>query len=202
MATASTTNYATGGKAKADPPCLAEALRLLAQGYWPVPITPPDSGRPSAGKAPIGKAWGVNRPTEAGLRATWAKTPGASVGLKLGPEGGLIDVEVDDPTVGADALNDLLGGECVESLGWESAVPNRYSQKPRSFNAKAPGWNRGLTRRSQFVTSSSGQTRERRSHTPVSVFPSGPKHVTSLYDACPRGKSIAVRARLKIGGAA
>lgn len=109
------------GQPEGDPPCLVEALRLLSLGYWPVAIYPPDSGHLAAGKAPIGRAWGAVRPTEESLREVWSRHPKASVGLKLGQEAGIIDVEVDDPETGYESVTGLLGGECIETLGWSSA---------------------------------------------------------------------------------
>jgi hypothetical protein len=119
MSTATT--YTAGGQAKSDPPALVEAIRLLRMGYWPVAIHSPDSGHEAAGKAPIGVRWGAKRPTEESLRSAWTKHRNASVGLKLGPQGGLIDVEVDDPETGEESLVALLGGEIIETAGWSSA---------------------------------------------------------------------------------
>lgn len=108
------------GQADGANPCLHEAIRLLKAGFWPVAIHPPDSDGTSPGKRPIGKNWGATRPTESRLRAIWQKTPGASVGLKLGPDGGVIDIEVDDPEVGPESLERLLGTDSIETLGWSS----------------------------------------------------------------------------------
>src|SRR5262245_49315824 len=81
-----------------DSPALATALWALESGLWPVVIHPIDSKEtPNPGKAPIGNAWGAVRPTEKGLRATYARYPKAGGGLKVGAEGGVIDVDVDVP---------------------------------------------------------------------------------------------------------
>lgn len=106
-----------------NPPALTTALELLARGLWPVPITPPGTPSvelPSPGKQPIGKGWGRFRHSEASLRSMWRKHPEAGVGLKLGKDGGVIDVEIDDPEAAEQTLLDLFGGETVESMGWTS----------------------------------------------------------------------------------
>jgi hypothetical protein len=104
-----------------DPPALRTALVLLEQGLWPVAIYgPKDRRATSPGKQPIGVAWGKSRPTEESLRTTWAEYPDAGVGLKLGADGGVIDIEVDQPGGGEAALLELLGGEIVETMGWVS----------------------------------------------------------------------------------
>lgn len=116
-----------GDHARRDPPALRTALDLLARGLWPVPIhAPGDEIRQGGevkiaiGKEPIGAAWGRTRHTEATLRAVWARQPRAGVGLKLGREGRVIDVEGDGPE--AEASRALLfGGEEVKTLGWGSA---------------------------------------------------------------------------------
>ena len=98
------------------------ALSLLAEGLWPVPITAHDDARSiNPGKAPIGKAWGLKRHTPESLAAVYAKHPGAGVGLKLGPEGGVIDIDVDDPSAAKDTLLTLFGGEVPDTRGWTSA---------------------------------------------------------------------------------
>lgn len=100
---------------------LDTAIDLLRRGLWPVPITPIDD--PSAlapGKQPIGSAWGVERHTEKTLRALYRRHPDAGVGLKLGPEGGVVDIEIEDRLKGQATLDLLFGGERPETLGWES----------------------------------------------------------------------------------
>src|SRR5262245_24839929 len=85
---------------------------LLRFGLWPVPIQP-------GGKAPIGESWGTTRPTERALGAMYAQCPRAGVGLLLGPEAGIIDIECDGPE-GQDSLARLMDGELVLTLGWSS----------------------------------------------------------------------------------
>jgi len=93
--------------------CLNTALKLLRLGMWPVAIQP-------GGKAPIGNSWGSTRPTEQSLCETFQRCPEAGVGLLLGPEAGIIDIECDGPE-GEESLRRLLGGEIILTLGWSSA---------------------------------------------------------------------------------
>ena len=60
------------------------------------------------------------RPTEQSIRETFKRFPKAGVGLLLGPEAGIIDIECDGPE-GEDSLAKLMGGEIVLTLGWSSA---------------------------------------------------------------------------------
>lgn len=102
---------------------LETALELLASGFWPVPITANDDPNTlSPGKAPIGHAWGVERHTPESLRAVFeGYLPlRAGVGLKLGPEAGVVDFEVEDREAGQASLLRLFGGELPETLGWDS----------------------------------------------------------------------------------
>jgi len=93
--------------------CLDTALELLnCHHLWPIAIKPGE-------KAPIGTAWGTNRPTEQSIKATFRSNPGAGVGLLLGPESGIIDVECDGPE-GIDSLTKLMSDEIVATLGWSS----------------------------------------------------------------------------------
>jgi hypothetical protein len=96
---------------------LDTALALLARGLWPVPIKP-------RSKAPIGENWGAERPTEESLRTTYAENPGAGVGIRLGPEAGAIDIEVDGAE-GEKSLRKLLCGEPL-TLGWSSCRGPHY----------------------------------------------------------------------------
>jgi hypothetical protein len=94
--------------------CLEWAVELLSRrNLWPVAIKP-------GGKAPIGESWGSTRPTERSLRETFKRFPKAGLGLLLGPEAGIIDIECDGPE-GEDSLAKLMGGEIVRTLGWSSA---------------------------------------------------------------------------------
>src|SRR3954465_4518325 len=78
------------------------ALWLLARGLWPVVISPPGDPRwPNAGKSPVGKGWGKQRPSAPALRRLFARYPDAGVGVLLGPAGGFVDLETDEPEAGA-----------------------------------------------------------------------------------------------------
>ena len=76
---------------------LGTALWLAGRGLWVVPITPIDdplSANP--GKAPIGSGWGTRRLSTRALFAIFRRHPKAGVGLILGPESGVVDLEIDD----------------------------------------------------------------------------------------------------------
>lgn len=114
-----------------EPEALAQALSLLAEGFWPVPIKP-------GSKAPIGNEWGRNRPTEASLRETFLANPGAGIGIKLGKPGGVIDFDIDDPETGDDSLCSILGGLFV-SRGWANSdrrthLLARWDDRLAAFN--------------------------------------------------------------------
>jgi hypothetical protein len=92
---------------------LDTALELMHRfGFWPIPILP-------GSKIPLGWSRNPPRPTEASLKAVFAAYPGAGVGLLLGPDSGIIDIECDGPA-GPDSLIKLLGGR-VQTMGWSSA---------------------------------------------------------------------------------
>lgn len=107
--------------ASADPPCLKSALWALKSGLWPVPIHPCTAKVTSPGKAPIGVAWGKDRPDEASLRATFGHHPGAGVGLKLGAEGGIVDIDVDDPEHAVAVLARMFPEGIPATTGWTNA---------------------------------------------------------------------------------
>lgn len=99
---------------------LETALNLLDRGFWPVPITPIDDDGPSPGKRPLGEGWGEKRHSKSSLRSAFRTCPDAGVGLVLGPKSGIVDLEVEDRATGDETLVTLLGGECFETLGWDS----------------------------------------------------------------------------------
>jgi hypothetical protein len=78
-----------------------------------------DGGRPATGKEPIGTGWGKNRPTDETLRDAYARTPGAGVGLLLGPDGGVVDFECDGPR-GEESLRTFFGADPPETVSWSS----------------------------------------------------------------------------------
>ncbi len=97
---------------------LETALWAIDLGLWPVPVRPYREGEPSAGKVPIGKAWGVTRPTEASIREAFRRNPGAGVGLKLGASGGVIDIDVDQPEHAGPVLQRIFPDGIPETLGY------------------------------------------------------------------------------------
>lgn len=107
----------------------ATATALLAKGFWPVAIYPPgyvdNRGRKRIGKEPIGREWGLKRATLEAINDTFARYPGASLGICLGPGRGshgnwLIDFEIDGAG-GKESLDTLFGGEIPDTMGWLSA---------------------------------------------------------------------------------
>ncbi len=119
------------------------AMELLGRHLWPIPLYPlgieisdGDEFRITTGKEPIGKAWGRSRPTEAKLRATFQAHPEAGVGIRLGLDGGVIDLEVDGPD-GTTSLGGLLGRKAT-TLGWSSRRgPHHLFQfEPRFLSLK------------------------------------------------------------------
>jgi hypothetical protein len=118
-----------------DLSALDTALELQRRGLWPVVLYPigatirtKDGPKRATGKEPIGKAWGTSRPTEDALRRAFVAHPGAGIGIVLGPNGGVVDIEVDGAE-GERSLLELFGGEQVETLGWSShRGPHRLFQ--------------------------------------------------------------------------
>jgi hypothetical protein len=107
-----------------EPLCEAHdaALKLLKRGLWPIPLYPPGAklkDKEATGKEPIGKGWGLERPSEETLRFAYLKRRKAGIGILLGPASGVIDAEIDGPE-GEDSLRKLLGGEPPPTLGWSS----------------------------------------------------------------------------------
>lgn len=101
----------------------ATALALLAAGYHPTVLYPAEGDK--EGKDPIGKGWGLGRPSVEDVRGRFRYKPSAGVGICMGPgkaPGGLwlVDCEGDGPEA-EESLLRLLGGEEVETTGWTSA---------------------------------------------------------------------------------
>ena len=71
--------------------CLETALRCNELGLVPVLIY---KGK----KRPIGKAWQTRRYTDDELRERFTNNPNLNVGLLLGPDSGVIDIECDGQT--------------------------------------------------------------------------------------------------------
>ena len=109
------------------PHVLGTALWFLESGHWPVLISPVDSkDTTSPGKAPIGRAWGAERHDERWWRSSLKRTPKAGVGLKLGAEGGVIDIDVDDPEAAAPVLARIFPDGIPETMGWSNAGGRRH----------------------------------------------------------------------------
>jgi putative DNA primase/helicase len=101
---------------------LATAEWSLSIGAWPVAITPIDSKGPSPGKKPLGgDDWGAVRQDLDWFKATLKRHPGAGLGWKLGPEGGVIDLDVDDARLAALQLSRMFRGEPPPTLGWRNS---------------------------------------------------------------------------------
>jgi hypothetical protein len=95
------------------------ALELMARfGLWPVAIHP-------GGKIPIGWSKAPAKPTEESIKATFAAYPGAGVGILLGKDCGVIDIECDGFD-GAKSLENLLGTCLPSTMGWSSAKGPHY----------------------------------------------------------------------------
>lgn len=96
------------------PPTAREAaIRLLDHGFWPILVRP-------GTKAPVGRNWGLKRPTLDQLEAGFRRTPQAGVGLLLGPQSGVVDLEVDDPVTAESVLTRLFPDGLPPTAGWES----------------------------------------------------------------------------------
>jgi len=116
------------------PAVLATALRLLDFNLWPVAITafagPGRFGSKNPGKQPVSLAgrltgWGKERPFAPAIEEFFEEFPECGLGLKLGPDGGVIDIEVDSDD-GFATLVDLFDGEIPDTMGWDSAKGPHY----------------------------------------------------------------------------
>ena len=116
---------------------LDAALAWLAAGAWPVLLYPAGwrlrdrrggllrdkKGRvipPMTGKEPIGRGWGRTRPTPEGLGEVARRYPDAGLGLKLGLDAGLIDLDVDDPERARPILERMFPGGLPRTAGFRS----------------------------------------------------------------------------------
>lgn len=108
-----------------SPPDTDSVLETVASaeaaGFWPVLISAPDERCPAPGKKPVGREWGKRRRPLTGWKAEVRKNPRRNVGLKLGPEGGVIDLDVDDPERAAPVLRRLFPDGLPPTLGWSNA---------------------------------------------------------------------------------
>lgn len=102
---------------------LEAAQNYLALGYWPTPLCPvserdSDSDK---GKKFLWRNWNQKKPSPESLADAYNRHTGAGVGLLLGPDGGLIDIDVDDESIAEPGLNRLFGPTLPETAGWRSA---------------------------------------------------------------------------------
>jgi len=105
---------------------LDAALWALECGFWPVLIHDLAANATSPGKAPIGLKWGENRPDERSIRAAFKRSPRAGVGMLLGAQGGILDVDVDDAEKAAPVLARIFPRGLPPTLGWENANGRRH----------------------------------------------------------------------------
>lgn len=103
---------------------LERARKLIDRGFWPIVLHAQGEmlweGQQATGKEPVGKDWGLAQPTLEGIREKLQEFPGRGLGLRLGPESGILDVEEDGPE-GADSLRKLFGGRIPETVSWTSS---------------------------------------------------------------------------------
>ena len=101
---------------------LDAALWAIDLGLWPIAISPWDAKGQSPGKAPISiKNWGVERREPDYFRSTLRRYPHAGVGLKLGFEGRVVDVDVDDPEAAKPTLARLFPDGLPSTIRWDNA---------------------------------------------------------------------------------
>jgi hypothetical protein len=88
------------------------ALALLARGHWPVVID-------HWGKNRVGQHVYLPRPTEEWLRDVYRLNPALGVGLQIGPEAGIIDIDIDGPAA-APWLDRLFPDGVPRTAGFQS----------------------------------------------------------------------------------
>ena len=102
----------------------ATALHFVRNGFWPVMLRPlsadPENDH-QRGKRPAKPGWGLIRPTESYLAFEYDRVPDRGVGLRLGPEGGLVDIDVDDPDLAREPLRELFGDTKPSTLSWSTS---------------------------------------------------------------------------------
>jgi putative DNA primase/helicase len=100
---------------------LATARWALDAGLWPIAITAPDDKMAkSPGKQPIGRAWAAERHDVQWFQATYRRYPKAGIGLKLGADGGVVDIDIDQPELAGPVLARIFPGGPPETLGWQN----------------------------------------------------------------------------------
>ena len=98
-----------------NPPSSARetAFWLLECGLWPVLVRP-------GMKAPVDRGWGLKLPSRDQLEAGFRRLPEAGVALLLGPQSGVVDLEVDDPLEAETVLSRLFPDGVPPTVEWES----------------------------------------------------------------------------------
>lgn len=99
------------------------AQEYLSLGYWPTPLWPVSDADSDAdkGKKFLWRNWIKKRPSVESLKEAYDREPKAGVGLLLGPDGGLVDVDVDDEEKAGPGLKRLFGDVIPATAGWRSA---------------------------------------------------------------------------------
>lgn len=129
-----------------QPDMAREAMQYAAMGWQLVPLHTPVPGPKgtgcscgrdeceNAGKHPRIKAWQHNASCdEEQVVAWWSKWPAANIGVKLGKDSGIIDIEADDAEQEATFLQ-LFGGQAPVTACYQSANGKHWLFK----------WNDGL----------------------------------------------------------
>jgi putative DNA primase/helicase len=116
-------DHAAHGAAESGHPILDTARWAIDAGLWPIAITAIDDRRSrNPGKAPLGHEWGKEQHDEAWWQATLGRYPGAGIGLKLGADGKVIDIDVDDLELAYPTLARLFPDGIPATLGWHNAA--------------------------------------------------------------------------------
>jgi len=94
------------------------ALALLAQGFHPVAID-------YSGKNRLAQGFRLPRPTEEWLRDVYRLNPVLGVGIQIGPEAGLVDIDVDGPAA-APWLHRLFPDGVPPTVAFQSRRGEHY----------------------------------------------------------------------------
>jgi hypothetical protein len=102
-----------------DLPCYRAGVAMLRARRLPIPIK-------TGLKVPIGDDWGLVRYDEKTLRDVYMLHPGAGLGILLGADGGVIDIEVDDEDEGIPVLHRMFPDGVPDTLRFESNLGCHY----------------------------------------------------------------------------